>query len=124
MRPLHHPIAALLLGLYLAGCYSWHREALSPIEAVSQAEPSTIRVTTRDGTLLVLDHPAVRNDSIVGRTREGPVQLAAYEIGRLEVRRFSIVNTGGLVLGISAGLAAIGVGLFLIACDGSSCIGS
>ena len=83
MRPLHRPIAALLLGLYLAGCYSWHREAVSPIQTVSQDEPSTIRVTTRDGTRLVLKLPAVRNDSILGLTESGLLRLGVDEIERL-----------------------------------------
>ena len=112
MTPHHRPIAILLLGLHVAGCYGWHARDASQI--VSEGRPSAIRVTMRDGNRLVLDQPAVRNDSIVSATH----RLGVGDIASLEVRRMSALRTGGLVIGIPVAIVVIGALIFFSTCEG------
>ena len=128
MKPLHRPIAWLLLALYSAGCHTWRSETVSPIQLVSQDKPSLIRITTRGGTRVVVSRPVVKNDSVVGVTRGGPVRIGGDEIGRLEVRRVSVGRTVGLFLSISGALAVVGLLAAVCSADNghltvSGCVG-
>ena len=57
----------------------------------------------------MVSRPVVKNDSVVGVTRGGPVRIGGDEIGRLEVRRVSVGRTVGLFLSISGALAVVGL---------------
>ncbi len=99
---------AAILTLSLTACYSWHAEPVRPLEAVAEAQPAQIRVTTADGMVVAIDSPAVHNDSIVGTTGEGTLRLAIDDISGLEVRRESAGKSLLLFLGIISGAAALG----------------
>ena len=132
MSPFRRPFAVLLLALYSAGCHSWHSDNLTPLEIISRDHPSLIRLTTRRGAQVVLHRPVVTNDSVVGVTRSGPIRLGADEIERLEVRQLNAARTIGLVVGVSAGVAAVGaLTVFTYFCHadhghmvGLSCVGT
>jgi len=76
------------LFLTLAGCSSWHTiESESPAAYIARAKPSRVRLSVAESTL-VMGHPAVSGDSIVGtlsasRPRE-KVAVPASDIGKLE----------------------------------------
>lgn len=66
-RPAHHPLAAaLLLAIHLAACTSWHVEQASPQALLDAQHPSRLRVTRRDGARIVLAHPSMVGDTLVG----------------------------------------------------------
>ncbi len=111
MRSLRPLIATVLMVLWVAGCYGWHREPLTPVPRDSEESRRTVRITTHEGKQFVLRLPVVRSDSIVGLGDRGLVSLALDEIDRIDVRRFSVVRTGGLILGVAA--CCLGVPILL-----------
>ena len=107
-------IATLLIAVHLAGCYSWRATTTSPAEVIAEEQPSAVRVTLTDGTRLTLDAPTIRGDSI-GRV------AALSDVRTIEVRRFSIGKTVGLVLGAPlVGLVSL-LAYFSIVCSGDAC---
>ena len=98
-------IAALLLVL-LTACYSWRPTTVTPQQLISEELPSFVRVTLSSGETIFFENPSVRNDSIVGTGSS--VRVASRDIRLLEVRRFSVGKTIGLVVPlIVVGLAVI-----------------
>ena len=83
-------IAAVLL-VQFVGCQSWQPTSLSARDALTQQDPSAMRVTRADGAVVTIPDPIIRNDSIV----PGPDQATAVlgvptsDVNALEVRRFS-----------------------------------
>ena len=80
-----------------------------------------MRVTLVTGETVTIENPTVRNDSIVGVT-DASVGVASRDVGLLEVQRFSVGKTVGLVFGVAAGLAAVTAVVILIACSGGDCV--
>ncbi len=72
-----------------------------------------MRATLTSGEVIVVENPTMRNDSIVGVT-DADVGVASRDVGLLEVRRFSVTKTIGLVLGTAVGVAAVLAVLFVI----------
>lgn len=121
-RPCHRSIATSLLVLHMASCHSWRSEALAPAQLVPAEHPEVVRVTRSDGSILILRHPTVRNDSMFGIGPDSAeARLALQDVREVEVRRFSAGKTAGLVLGVAGG-AALAVGaaflIWLSSCDG------
>ena len=104
----YRPLALLLLVLQLGACTSWRPITVSPQQLIEAEQPSSVRVTQPDGVQVVLKDPAIRNDSIVGTDREGFLRHAEADGLRLEVKRFSIGKTIGLV-----GVAMVSVAAYI-----------
>ena len=66
-----------------------------------------MRVTLATGGRVTIENPTVRNDSIVGVTG-ADVGVASRDVRSLEVRRFSVGNTVGLVLGTAVVVGGVG----------------
>ena len=112
-------IAALLLVL-LTACQSWRPTTVSPQGWTPEERPSSVRVTLMDGETVTVEDPTVRNDSIVGATEVG-VGVASRDVRLLEVRRFSVGKTVGLVLGIPVVVFAVLVVVLIIECERGNC---
>ena len=81
---------------------------MSPAQLIATEHPATIRVTQPNSSQLLLRQPTARNDSLFGVTAEGVETWVPLEdVSELQVRRFSAGKTGGLVLGVAAGAAAL-----------------
>ncbi|CAN5279441.1 hypothetical protein BH20GEM2_BH20GEM2_20380 [soil metagenome] len=91
-----------------AACTSWSTTNAAPGEVI-QENPQSVRVTRTDRSVLVIQQPTVRNDSIVGFADEGttPVAVATADVERVETRKVSAKRTAGLGLGIGAGVIAV-----------------
>ena len=118
--PLARRVIAALLLVLLTACHSWRPTTVSPQGWTPEEQPSSVRATLTNGETVTIENPTVRNDSIVGVT-DASVGVASRDVRSLEVRRFSVTKTVGLVLGISAVLAAIAVVDFIIECERSGC---
>src|SRR5437899_10921054 len=102
------PIAFTLLLWYLAGCTSWRVQDLTPQQVIDQRHPASVRVTRRDGSQLVLDHPRIaKGASLVGLVQGATYGVAVLVADHLAIRRFIVGNTFGLDVGI-ASVEAIG----------------
>ena len=81
-----------------------------------------MRVARTDGRKVVLDTPAVRGDSLVGRLADDSVRvsgMALSEVSSVAVRKTSAGKTVLLTAGILVGTLVIAS---VIVCDGSGCM--
>lgn len=105
-----HRRALALLGLAclltLTGCRTWQTVEADPVALVTEDRPERVRVTRRDGSLLVLEAPEVRAGAMIATTAPGAVLLE--DIRRLEVRGVSIVRTVAFLLPGAILVAVIG----------------
>ena len=67
------------------------------------------RVTLTGGEVVTLQSPTMRSDSIIGVLGGAVVAVASSDVGWVEVRRFSIWKTIGLVYASSAVASAMGL---------------
>ena len=105
-NPLARRVIAALLMVLLNACYSWRPTAVSPRRLIVEEEPSPIRVVLSDGTELTLRNPTIQHDSIItGLVRFGTENLLVRDVSRIEVQRFSLFRTVGVVVLASAILA-------------------
>ncbi|HVE78157.1 MAG TPA: hypothetical protein VNA89_04830 [Gemmatimonadaceae bacterium] len=110
MRGLRFHLVPMLACLVcLHGCTSWHRRDVSAGAAPAISSDHPVRITRMDGSTMVLEHPRVVGDSVVGDVGDPPrrAAVALSDVQRMDVRRVSLLRTGGLALGVGA--AALGV---------------
>lgn len=105
-RRIRWTIAAVLLVLYLPGCYSWKTVPITPV--VSEQRPGRVRVTTAEGTRFELHWPLVRGDTLLGTRRDLPVSIALGDIARVQARQIDTGKSVALSV-MLAGLAAASV---------------
>jgi len=99
MRFRAAPFAALLAA---TACTSWRPQTAPAPQVVTANANGTVRVTRHDQSVLVLRHPQVVGDSIVGDAGD-PARHAAVamaDVDRIDARKVSATRTGGLSLGI------------------------
>ena len=92
-----------LLSWTTVECTSWRVQTVAPAAVITQQQPTKVRVSRAGQGKLVLDHPMIVGDSIVGR--QGAMAVA--DATAVEVRKFDFLKTAGLVGGIWAGAAII-----------------
>ncbi len=100
--PLARRVIAGALMVLLTACHSWQPTTISPQGWTPEERPSSVRATLTSREVITLRDPIVRNDSIVGAT----VGVASRDVRVLEVERFSVGKTVGLVVGTSTIAAA------------------
>jgi len=110
-RPIRKWIALLVMFFFIftVSCHSWHPvEVSSPQQLpISIAVGDRVKVTTRGGEIHEFKITRITANGLQGE-RKGesgsePVQLSYDEIQSVEKEEFSILKTGGLMLGIYGG---------------------
>ncbi len=99
-----------------SACRGWVTEQAVPEQAIAAGEPGPVRVTKADGTIAVLMHPVVANDSLMGMTQGLAPQRIAIpitEVRSVERRRLSLSRSAELVRGYE--YVATSVGILVIA---------
>jgi hypothetical protein len=106
-----------LLCCSLAACTTWRAAPVTGPQAVSLSGASAVRITRSDMSVVVLQHPQVQGDSVIGQAGNPPqrVAVATSQIQRLEVRKVSATRTTGLSLGVLAAVTIVAVGAALAA---------
>ena len=95
-------LALVTMGLFAsASCQTWRATTVAPQQLVTQEHPSVVRLTLKDGGIVVLAQPAVRNDSLASAVDAG-AGVALTDICVLEVRRLSRARSLGLALIVGA----------------------
>src|SRR2546422_1729439 len=56
----------LLMTLQGTACLAWHTEGVAPQVVLATQQPRALRVMRTDGRQLVLQHPVLRGDTLVG----------------------------------------------------------
>jgi hypothetical protein len=102
---------ALILGLPTAGCYARHDQRFSPSVALDDIEG----LKTRSGEEIrfAVDGATITNDTLFANGRAGPLKVPTDSIARVTQRRFSILNTTGLIV---VSVAAAAAALFVATC--------
>lgn len=118
--------AILLLILPLGACHSWSLrdfpERTDPRALATDTIPE-VKVHRVDGPPLTMYRAVVDADSVAGFSRppdqDGArwLALSREEVERLEVRRFSLGETGLLVGGVAVAAFVV----FAVACSASDC---
>ena len=119
--------ASLLMLCFAAACTSWHVETISPRELIAVRQPTDVRVTLVGGERMVVRHPRLIADTLLGTdvtgerkgllvgpllARNGPhtaIGLPVSLVQRIETRRGSAGKTllaVGSILAVSGALLA------------------
>lgn len=97
-----------LVAIAASACSTWRPQTAPAPEVVSAQGSGTVRVLRRDQSSVLIWHPQVVGDSIVGMAGSPPrhVAVATADVERIDVRRVNATRTGGLTLGV---LLAVGI---------------
>ena len=120
-------VSALLCLLYVTACHTWQAGMPTPAQFVEREHPDRVRVTRSDGSMMSLESPVVRGDSLVGRIggRGDSAQvtsMALRDVTSVEVSKNATVKTVLLTSGIV--IVVVGVGLYAaweISCTYGEC---
>src|SRR5206468_13064828 len=69
-RWVQRSVASIVVAALLSGCTSWRVATPSPAAFVGSGHPAEIRVEYGDGSSEILYDPAVRGDSVFGKSSE------------------------------------------------------
>jgi hypothetical protein len=81
--------------------------SVAPGAAIGEQRPTIIRVTLPDGSQVRMSRPVIIGDSMVASTEANSTRTAVADVRRLEVQRFSVHRTVGLLVAH----ASIGLGV-------------
>lgn len=119
-RPLVQGVLAGILVCQSTGCNGWHTiPEVGATALVEQRRPDRVRLRLRSGEQLVLQHPAVAGDTLVGVVHRDTVRIAGRDVTSVAVRRFSPGRTVLLTLGI----AGLTVGIACVLACGFGTVG-
>src|SRR5437870_11773110 len=69
----------LLMTLQGTACLAWHTEGVAPQVVLATQQPRALRVMRTDGRQLVLQHPVLRGDTLVGISdQQEEVRIALF----------------------------------------------
>jgi hypothetical protein len=114
-------VLLLLIGvLVLPSCSGWHPTRVAPEIAPVIDASRPVRATPQNGRPVVLWHPRVVGDSLIGEVGHPPLRtaIALRDLRRLDEFRYSRVRTGVAVV------TGLGVGFVLFAVLGAIGSGS
>jgi len=112
----------LLVTLPGTACQAWHTEDVAPQAVLATHQPTQLRVTRTDGGQLVLQHPVLRGDTLVGTgDRQQEVRISLPDVRQVATRSFSAGRTVGLGLGIVAIVGGALVTTYAIVCADNAC---
>jgi hypothetical protein len=126
------PLAMLMLVVFLSGCTTWRPTTLSLAQVVQEEQASSVRITRRDGTRVIVDDPVLRNDSLqvteeacilaAGGERVGcrsvTRMVALDSVTQLEVRQIDVIATTLAVVAVGIPVFLFGIYLSLCGFEG------
>jgi hypothetical protein len=124
--PLRQIIACLLLPTYLAACTTWKTQEASPQQVLADEQPGKVQVELADGSRIVLEHPVVSGDTLMGveerwsgrkRVPGNEVSIPLSDIESVAVRSTDVGMA--ITLGVLS-LAVVGAVMYLAACSDSA----
>ena len=116
-------ISGILLPLYLSSCTSWQVPPVSPEQAVTEDQPSKVRLTLTDSSQLEMEQPRMVGDTMRGLVKGGaddsPVErdVLLADIATLRVQKTDVTKSILLPLGIVAGVFVVLVVVAVVVCD-------
>jgi hypothetical protein len=102
--------SSILLALvaFSSACQTWRPAPIAPNLAAPENRPDIIRVELADGRRITMPRPVITADSIVGVVGFGSViRTATADVRALEVQRYSLTRTFGLVLAHASAVVSV-----------------
>jgi hypothetical protein len=93
-------------------CGEWRAQGLAPRIVVEEQRPERVKAMLRDGGELIIEHPSIHADSLIGYSDKRAVGLSLNDVGRVAVQRgtfpwgpvaFGLVITGAIAAILIAG---------------------
>lgn len=104
-------LASVMLGLQAGACMSWKTQPVSPDQVVAR-NPDQVRVTLASGSRIVVTHPTIVGDSLIGAPAGSDstpsaerLAVALSDVRSVEVQRVNAGKTALLIGGV--GLTAL-----------------
>jgi hypothetical protein len=85
---------------------TWRSQWDSPKSVMERSSPSRVRVVLEDSSTLILEHPRIAADSLVGTMEAGRRAVPFSAINHLDLKK-------GSGLGAAAGISLVLIGGFL-----------
>ena len=96
----------LLMTLQGTACLAWHTEGVAPQVVLATQQPRALRVMRTDGRQLVLQHPVLRGDTLVGISdQQEEVRIALTDVRQVATGGSVQAGQSGLVLAWPPGLS-------------------
>ena len=92
-------VLALIQGCVSAST-SWRERPLTAGASPTLTTEHPVRITRTDQSVIVLEHPRMSGDSLVGDIGSQRFAIALTDIQRLEVWQTSVLKTGAIVAGV------------------------
>jgi hypothetical protein len=89
--------------LILQGCSTWRVQGFAPRIVIEDQKPNEVKALMRDGREIVVEHPSVEVDSLVGVSSERPISLPLDGVGQVAIKRGTfpwLPVIGGSVLAV------------------------
>lgn len=77
---LRQLVACTVLASHLTACTSWRVQRLSPQQVLTAEQPTAMQVMRSDSTRVVLTHPEVSGDSLVGLIEGGRLSIPLTDV--------------------------------------------
>jgi hypothetical protein len=105
-------LLCILLITAFTGCAEWHAVKGPPADYVAHEKPGAVRATIGD-SVLVMKHPEIRGDSLVGLRNSRPPERLAVQTSSIQKLESNTLkgSTNGKFLAV--GLTALGIYLGL-----------
>ncbi len=105
-------LSSILLPLYLSSCTYWQVPPVSPEQAITEDQPSKIRVTLTDSSTVEMEQPRIVGDTLRGLVKGAPPsnaqQGAKYvrserdvllaDIATVRIKKTNVARTVGTAL--------------------------
>ncbi len=98
-------VLALLQGC-VSATKSWRERPLTAGAPITLSTEHPVRITRTDQSVIVLEHPRVSGDSLVGDVGSQRFAIVLTDIQRLEEKQTSLLKTGAQVAGIGVAVYA------------------
>jgi hypothetical protein len=116
-------VGVIVLGTSLVGCTSWRVQDVPPGELFQHKAPSRLQVSRGDSSKVVIDHPQLVGDSLIGESHKKPVAVPLAEVQSVAVRKGDTGNTVGLIVGVTGALFILSAIAMEDCCGGSFSLG-
>jgi hypothetical protein len=109
-------VASVVVSLYLMGCAEWRPASGTPQELIARESPSKVRLTRTDSARIVVVHPRVEDDAVLGLSLSkggqwtDSIRVPANDIVSIERQRTQWLLPLGIGAGVLVILSAISLG--------------
>ena len=116
-------VSAILLPLYLSSCTSWQVSPVSPEQAINEDQPSKVRVTLDDSSMVEMEQPRMVGDTLRGLVKSGVDDSVAErdvllaDIATMKVQKTNVTKSILLPVGIVAGVFVVLLIVAVVVCD-------